>query len=253
MNVTNADECSSLIKEIYGTDLTADRGVVQVTSVWAESVRSLKTLAIQEGTPHSPTDSFALSVARARADVILTTGKILRDEPQVTHELKAPVSDALLEWRRERLGKAAPPVSAVLTSGRELDFEHPLFRSSTRTIVLTTDEAAERLAGQAGDSVEVVGRSWPGLRDAVTYLRENRGFGTVVIEAGPSTSRTLYEPPVAVDELMLSVFREPRLPSSARGSLFFSPQDLGLFFPMARSNHSLKEESGLWSFHRYRR
>jgi hypothetical protein len=52
---------------------------------------------------------------------------------------------------------------------------------------------------------------------------------------------------------MLSVFREPRLPSSARGPFFFSPQDLGLFFPMARSNHSLKEESGQWSFHRYRR
>jgi riboflavin biosynthesis pyrimidine reductase len=253
LNIANADDCSRIIREIFGADLAGDRGVIHVTSVWSESVRSLKTLLIGQDTPGSPTDSFVLSVARARADAIITTGKILRDEPLVTHELEESVSEALFDWRRRRVGKNRPPVSVVLTSGRKIDFEHPLFKSSMRSLVLTTDEAADRLAERAGDFIEVVGRSSPGIRDGVSYLRENRGLESVVIEAGPSTSRQLYEPPVAVDELMLSVYRQPRLVSTARGPLFFSPQELALFFPKARSNHSLKEESGQWSFHRYRR
>ena len=38
----------------------------------------------------------------------------------------------------------------------------------------------------------------PGLREAIDYLSELRGSETIVIEAGPSTSRSLYEPPVVI-------------------------------------------------------
>jgi riboflavin biosynthesis pyrimidine reductase len=253
LKVTNADDCSRQIREIYGTDLSGEGGVVHVTSVWAESARSLVTLRIHPDTPHSPTDSFVLSLARARADAIVTTGKILRDEPQVTHELHEPVSAALLEWRQQRLGKTAPPVSLVLTSGRELDLEHPFFRSWTRPIVMTLPDAMERLGESSGGAIEFVDRTEPSIRDAISYLRATHGAETIVIEAGPSTALELYQAPYAVDELLLSVYREPRLPASARGAFFQSPQQLGLVFPLARSNYSLREESGLWSFHRYRR
>jgi riboflavin biosynthesis pyrimidine reductase len=252
---TNAEDCDRRIREIYGTDLVGVQGVIHVTSVWAESARSLVTLRIRRDTPQSETDTFVLNLARARSDAIVTTGKTLREEPQVRHDLQGPDSwpEALSEWRKERLGKTASPLSVILTSGRDIDFEHPLFHCWTTPLVFTSEESAGKLAEQAGSSVEIVGRPQPSLRDAISYLRDIRGLETIVIEAGPSTSRDLYQPPVALDELMLSVYQEPRLPPPLRGARFLSPQDVGIVFPAAGSSYSLQDESGRWSFYRYRR
>ena len=131
--VMTAADCAHRVGDIFGTDLTSVCGVIHVTAVWRESLKSFITIKINNTSLHSETDFFLLNLTRARADAIITSGKILREEPEVTHDLQGPVGvpEALGSWRVERLGKTSPPLSVVLTSGRELDFAHPLFQAPT--------------------------------------------------------------------------------------------------------------------------
>lgn len=251
----DSTEVERRVVEIYGSDLLGDRGVIHVTSVWAESARSLVALRIGSETPRSDTDSFVLNVARARADAIVTTGKVLREEKQLTHDFRGEgVREAFATWRKERLGKPEPPISLVLTSGQNLDLEHPLFGCGTRPMVFTSLEGGERVEESAvSRGIEVVSRPTPSLRDGITYLREDHGAGNIVIETGLSTSRTLYESPVLLNELMLSIYSGSRLPSSVKGQRFSSVPQLGLIFPLAGSTFQSDEESGRWIFRRFTR
>lgn len=218
------DRCARRIREIYGDDLLAPAGVVHVTSAWSDPDGRLFTLRIGSLTPRSATDFFALELARARADAIVTTGQILRDEPGLTSDLTDP---ELLAWRRERLEKSVPPLSLVLSRDTGLDRSHPLFAAS---------EAVVRNAS---------------LRDSLGWLRDERGITSVAIEAGPSTTRALYEEPVVVDELMLSICRVPSLPAGVRGGELFELAALDRIFGQ-RSACTREEESGTWSFLRFR-
>ena len=252
----DSTEIERRIAEIYGTDLLGACGVIHVTSVWAESARSLVALRIGSETPRSETDSFVLNVARARADAIVTTGKILREEEQLTHDFQGEkgVAETFTDWRKERLGKREPPISLVLTSGQELDLDRPLFGCGTRPMVFTSIEGGERIRESAESrGIDVVSRPTPSLRDGINYLRENHGAESIVIETGLSTSRALYEAPVELDELMLSIYSGSRLPSSVRGQRFSSVPQLGLIFPLAGSTFQSDEESGRWIFRRFTR
>ena len=254
--MSDSAEVERRVVEIYGSDLLGDRGVIHVTSVWAESARNLVALRIGSETPRSETDSFVLNVARARADAIVTTGKILREEKQLTHDFQGTkeARGAFATWRKERLGKLEPPISLVLTSAQNLDLEHPLFGCGTLPMVFTSLEGGERVGESAvSRGIELVSRPTPSLRDAIAYLREDHGAGNIVIETGLSTSRSLYESPVLLNELMLSIYSGPRLPSSVKGQRFSSVPQLGLIFPLAGSTFQTDEESGRWIFRRFTR
>ena len=216
--------CAQRIREIYGDDLLEPAGVVHVTSAWSDPDGRLFALRIGPDTPRSATDFFALEVARARADAIVTTGQILRDEPGLTNALRDP---ELVAWRRERLGKPGPPLTLVLSRGADLDRSHPLF---------ATSEVSVRNAS---------------LRDSLGWLRDERGITSVAIESGPSTIRALYEQPLGVDELMLSICRRPVLPERVRGGELFDLSALDRLFDQ-RSECTREEESGAWSFLRFR-
>ena len=251
-----AADCAHRVGDIFGADLTSVCGVIHVTAVWRESPKSFITIKINNTSPHSETDFFLLNLTRARADAIITSGKILREEPGVTHDLQGPegVPEALGSWRAERLGKTSPPLSVVLTSGRELDFAHPLFHAATSPLVFTSEKAAAELAGRAHVAgVELVGREKPSLREAIRYLRGERGLEDILVEAGPSTSRSLYDDPVVVDELVLSVFLGGRLSEVARGAPFLDPQRMQKIFANPVSSFESLEESGRWSFDRHLR
>jgi hypothetical protein len=154
---------------------------------------TLETIAIGPHSPKSATDFFLLNLARARADAIVTTGKILRDEPAVEHRLQGADGEpaALAAWRRERLGKREPPCSVVLTTGREIDLFHPLFRSAPRVIILTGESAAGALRERAA-SCRGRGRraacAEPGRRARLSpyraRLRHHLGRGRAVIHRG---------------------------------------------------------------------
>jgi riboflavin biosynthesis pyrimidine reductase len=180
---------------------------------------------------------------------------VLRDEPGVTHAFPtAPeLAEQLAAWRRERLHKRAPPLAVVLSTGRQLDLDHPLFRSGAPAAVYTSRAGAERLRAAARErGVQVVARARPGLRDAIAHLRDERGAATIVVEAGPSSASRLYAAPLAVDELMLSVFEEPRVPEGVAGGPLFDEPLLKRLFEAASPVCECTEPSGRWSFRRLR-
>lgn len=252
--LVSADEVAAKVGEIYGAPLTST-GVVHVTSVWRRGA-VYSVLAVGPRTPHSAHDAFVLNLARARADAILTTGRILRREPRLVHRLQGPgrIGEALGAWRRERLGKDRPPVTLVLTSGRGLDFDHPIFGAGTRVVIYTGRRGQWRLESRAADrGVEVVGVAEPSVHGAIELLRFEFGAATISVEAGPSTARRLYEPPVAVDELLLSVCEAPEIPGDARGGAFLDAVELGRIFSRLSAPYRVAAGDGEWSFQRFLR
>lgn len=253
-DLTTADDIAAAVREMYGADL-ASTGVVHVTAVHQRR-DVYETLKIRPETPKCAHDFFVLNVARARADAIVTTGKILREEPAVVHRLQGPgrVADALAAWRRERLGKSRPPVTLVLTSGRGLDLGHPIFKAWTRPVVYTSRQGQWNLESQAADhGVEVVGVDEPGVHGAVDLLRYEFGAATISIEAGPSVSCRLYEPPPAVDELLLSVAEVRDLPQSVRGGKLLTAEDVARIFSRYSAPYRVTTADGEWRFQRFLR
>lgn len=234
-----------------------DEGVLHVAAVWRPLGEERNVmLRIRDDTPESATDGLLLGVARARAEAIVTTGRILREEPRVTHDLQGPagVVRALRAWRRDGLGLDAPPWLLVLTGGRDFDPCHPALHAWARPIVLCPAARArelERLA--AGAPIDVVGHERPGLRAAIDHLRSERGARRISIEVGPSTAIGAYGEPVAVDELLLSVFAERDLPAALAGGELPSPARLERLFGPPRGAFTIGEPGGRWSFERYRR
>jgi riboflavin biosynthesis pyrimidine reductase len=188
-----------------------------------------------------------LSLARARCDAIVTTGRILREEPELRHSLPAD----LAAWRRECRGLPKPPVSIVLTARADLDPAHALLCDANRVIVVTSRDVAPVLSERLGsERLEVVGRDAPSLRDTLSFLQRDRGLPSVCIEAGPSSSRDLYETPLRVDELMLSIYIGASVGQGVAGGVFVDPPSLARDFARVHACER-QEESGPWLFERF--
>ena len=117
---------------------------------------------------------------------------------------------------------------------------------------MTSTETARSLSARiASDPVraELVARPQPSLRDTVSWLLEQDGVDTVVVEAGPSAAESLYSDPPLVDELMLSVYRGAELAPEAIGGPFLSWQRLGERFRCSLDPASVHDD---WAFHRLR-
>ncbi len=246
-----SERVARTVRQLYGEELPRSAGVVHVAAVWESPAGAFHNMRIVADTPESPTDAWVLALARARADAIVTTGKILREEPSLRFELAAGPDASLSDWRGERLGRATPPWVVVLTGGGELDPAHPALRGE-RVLVLTGRERAAEVAARLADlSAEVIGRERPGLLDALALLRGERGLATAVVEAGPSTASVLYEAPGRVDELLLSVCRAPELAGGVRGDPFPSRAMLERAGLGRVSRRDRDEPSGPWSFERF--
>ena len=242
--------CAERIQGLYGDGLETAPGVLQPMAVWADGTGRLFTIDIGPESPESATDRFVLGIARARVDAIVTTGRILRDEPDVRHDYGDP---DLADWRAARCGRRGAPASVVITRREDLDFGHPFF-GAERIVVVTGKANLASLRERAPGNVEVVGRDRTDLRETIRWLRESRGFESVSVEAGPSTSLDLYRDPVVVDELMLSIFQAPSLPESARGGAFLDVADVDRLFAagVARRSECIRDEdSGTWSYCRF--
>jgi len=253
---TAVEDCTRRIDELYGDELLDEAGVLHVMAVWRAPTGPLVTLTTGAAMPVSHTDPFALRVARARADAIITTGRNLREEPRLTHALASTraAMPALEQWRRRRLGKTEAPLSVVLTGGDGLDLQHPLFRTAARSVVLTSNAAAARLRSELrGTTVDAVGVEAPSVRAAIDWLRQERKMTSVLIEAGPSTSSQLYAEPTVVDELMLSMHLSPEIDDEARAPEFLDLERVREVLPVERSTRTITEPSGPWRYMRLTR
>lgn len=254
-DVRTAADVDRMASLIYGSP-TTDPGILHPTAVWQSGVQPdrqpLTTLEIRAETPKSDTDLFVLQLARARADAIITTGKILRSEPETTHALDGPadVASALKRWRRDRLGRSTPPISLVLTSGCDLDLEHPLLASgATRPLIFTSPDGRARLKDAPG--VEIVAIDEPSIRRAIDFLRCERDARTISVEAGPSTSRELYDGARVVDELLLSTLHSPSIPKTIQGADFLTRARIERDFRRSAPAFRNRTDDGIWVFERF--
>ena len=251
-----AHRCQERIVELYGPAPVGEAGVLQGLALWKDPSGPPRILRIDENAPGSETDRFVLHLARARADAIVTSGSILRAEPDLSHEIGhgTPMQRELDAWRREVRGHDNPPLSLVLTRGENLDLAHPFFRGRAPRIIYTGEDAAKTLQGPAGErGVRVVGRPEPSLRDAIAWLRTEAGAQSVTLEVGANASRALYREPLGVDELLLSLYEETALDEAHRGDAFLEFEEIGRLLPTASPRVLRHEASGTWSFRRFRR
>lgn len=259
-----ADELAAEIRRIYGSDLRRT-GVVHVMAAWQRDDGPLVTLRTGGDAPRIGHDALALGLARARADAIVTTGEILRREPELRHDLPGPGSlpQALQAWRAEALGKTTPPLLWVMTRSGEVDLDHPAFSRPARSVIYTRRAGAWGLESRAADvGVELVVAPEPSARDAVHRLRREFGAATIVFEAGPSVSRQLYERPdepaderavpAQVDELLLTVLHAGDLPTRFRGPRFLPRADVERALGRPRSTVRIRGGDGSrWELARY--
>ena len=139
---------SSFLASPAGPSISHISSLHLVPVVPHSTARRLYTLRVDDKSPRSPYDWFALNLSRARADLIVLTGAILRDEPQLTGNVLAEYKAALMEWRRQVWGRQHPPSVCVLTAG-PVDFTHPLFGSTEGDVfVYCTSQYFHTLHGQ---------------------------------------------------------------------------------------------------------
>ncbi len=216
-----------------------------------------QVIAVGPESPGSRHDRFVLNTVRARADALITTGAILRSEPQLTGGLlgTGPEVAALQSWRASS-GRSGEPTILVLTSGRasrdgrSIDPDHPMLREAD-VVLFTGHRGAETLWRPMLDlGVEVVSHEQPSVAAARDYLVAERQASTIALEAGPRTSVPLYHSPSEITELYLSVF-EGMLPPTILAGAFLSPEDVLVSHVRPAHPVTVSEPSGDWTFHRF--
>jgi riboflavin biosynthesis pyrimidine reductase len=252
--IMTARQAIGLIEKIFGSEALESTGVIHPTAVWRDpKTKTYKTIKIvHQGpvqTPSSDYDAFVLSFTRAKAEVIITSGRILKEEPKLTHNTFGKASQALNELRRHTLNKKSPPHTIILTRGEKIDFKHPLFTAGTTPIIYTTDLAPKDLeerANKINKKIQIIRTTDSSLGSAIKYAKSELRAKTISIEAGPSTTSRLYkENPELVDEVLLSVYLG-KLPKELQGGPIPDPfQRFNL-----NSEFKTEETSGIWDFYR---
>ena len=221
----------SRLTHLLGREL--ERPLVVHVAAVCGAAATPQVIRIDDDAPRSETDRLVLGLARARAEWLVTSGQILREEPTLQHALGGdPEQDsALWSWRRRVAGLPQPPRLAVL-SRRPLPSAHP-------ALLGRSDDSWARLEA-------------PSLREALDWLRRERGARRIAVECGPQTARPLYDAPCAVDELWLSHF-EGAVAEASRGPDFVPRALLEAQMELVQPAQLRDEESGLWRFERWRR
>lgn len=253
VELTDVASVDRAARALFGSPFDTRPAVSHSFAAWRPAPdEPLTTIKINEHAPKSELDWLALHLARARADAIIITGKILRDEPRLSYTLRADPrwGGALEAWRERRWGLCDPPWLLILTGRGEIDFHHPVFHGWCRPLIYTTDSAATRKL--AASPVPVVSDAAPDIRSAIRHLQLTRDCECISIETGPSTARALYERPIAIKELLLSVYWESTLDTRARGEPLVTLADVrSVFHNETSATHT--DAGNHWTFYRMRR
>ncbi len=214
-------EVTEEIQRLYGdAALLEIPCVFHVVALWQPPGGERRVMHILPDTPRSATDAFVLSLARARAEAIITTGRILREEPHVRFEPFGPRAEALLTWRREVLGLTHRPRIIVLS--RAPLPPHP-----------GLDAATERFDADLLTSIKTL---------------QDQGVQRICVEAGPSSAKSLYTPGSPLIQGMLSTCHAPTLPASVIGPPLVEEATLLACLPGGPPPHT-RDEAGIpWVF-----
>jgi hypothetical protein len=138
----------------------------------------------------------------------------------------------------------------VLSSGRDLDPTHSAFHGPTRALLFVPDAAAAGLRARFVDTaVHVASVASPSIRLALDHLR-GVGANRITIEAGPTSTRALYDPPAAVDELWRATYLGRRPDPAVIGEPFAEDERCEAALPHGSEPARCEEPSGAWSFER---
>lgn len=159
--------------------------------------------------PRSRWDRLLLDLSRLRAEAIVITGAILRDEPSLVYACDPGWAEAFAETRRA-LGLRARPLLMILTRVG-VPSDHPALEGAVEPHILEVGTLAE----------------------AISAARA-RGASSVSIEAGPRTATELYRERGRVDELLFHRFPGP-LPDNSIAGYFARERDVTARLGEARS------------------
>lgn len=267
--LASAIELARRIHSLYGeVDWPRQTGILHVAAI---QDRPPVVIALGPAAPASPVDRFVLGLARARADAIVTSGSILRAEPDLLHRYAENDEEqaAFARWRRDVLGRRDSPSLIVLSGSGAFPTDHPALAAAGAGFVWTSPEGRDRIGAGLPESlaVEIPDRPAHSLAQSVSQALEHaqakQGARTILIEAGPTIATTLYpEQPergagraagdvALVDELLLSRF-EGLLEDDAIGPPFIAEERIGARLGAARTTVAIREDSGPWRFERYR-
>lgn len=140
--------------------------------------------------PRSRWDRFLLDVSRLRADAIVISGAILRDEPRLVYRTEPGWAEAFSRMRKA-MGRRERPLLFVLTR-RGVDETHPVFDAHVEGVIV---------------------RDASGLDEVIERARA-RGARSISIESGPALASTLYTEGSPLDELLFHRF-DVALPEDA--------------------------------------
>lgn len=250
--IVDGDDVRDFTVRAFGRDIAKDVGSIHTAAVW-EGPHGPRVIAIGDHAPKSDTDFFLLHLARARADVIVTTGKILRNEPRLTHDLgiSAGFAGALADYRRRIVGRPARGRVVVLSSGA-VDFTHRALHGWAEPWVFVPSDAPRELDERAAmHGVRLVRFARLDLDRALAALVED-GATTFCIEAGIATTAARYTTGRGFGELVLSRYVEPSIDARAIGSAFPTRDVIERIYGPPGASFDVSEESGRWTVERYR-
>jgi len=157
----------------------------------------------------SEADRFVMGLLRALADVVVVGAGTLAGSPTGTWTAARAyptAAELFAELRPE------PAEVAILTASGRIDPAHPVLEG--RTVVLTTEAGAERLAGIPAEALPLGDSGELEPARVIAALRE-RGHRHILFESGPRTFGT-FAAAGLMDELFLTV--SPLLTGGAGGT-----------------------------------
>jgi 5-amino-6-(5-phosphoribosylamino)uracil reductase len=184
----------------YAPPPGAGTGVPFVRVNMISSIDGAVTVDGRSGPLGGDPDRRVFAVLRAWADVIVVGAGTMRAEGYGPVRL-----DAEAQAAREARGQHAIPPIAVVSGSARFDYATPFFADAVvPPIIVTTNERAAAIAGDAANVADVVGAG-TGEVDlgAVIQLLAQRGYPGMLVEGGPTLNGDLAAARV-IDELCLT-------------------------------------------------
>jgi riboflavin-specific deaminase-like protein len=178
----------------------ADRPYV-VTN-FALTVDGKATLHGRSGPIGDATDTEFLVCLRTRVDAVMIGAGTMRAE-----RYGRPVADPGKRGRRERRGLSQDPLLVIVSGRLDIPWDAPVFADGGARVLIFTTTDAQPPATEA--QVRVVRHEEAvDLRDALGFLRRERGVRALLCEGGPRLHAQLIDAGL-VDELFIT--RAPKL------------------------------------------
>jgi riboflavin-specific deaminase-like protein len=169
-----------------------------VITNFAVTIDGKATLHGRSGAIGSDTDTKMLVGLRTRVDAVMIGAGTMRAE-----RYGRPVGDPEKRGRRERTGLSQDPLLVIVSGRLDLPWDAPVFSDGgARVLIFTASEAdppetiAKVRVARHEQRVE--------LREALAYLRAERGVRALLCEGGPRLHAQLIDAGL-IDELFVTL------------------------------------------------